>query len=181
MKPLLKLLLLLLVLFLIVFLVFFTHTKPPFTDMSPLNNLAGPHTVGGFNIATPEQATQAAQDGVQVAFQYGQPSAENDELGQRLQSLHMKVVDGYISSYLYYYECHRTHTVKPPPANYTNPCTTDAHPELNSENALLANITTHLQQEKNNPLIVGFWVLDDWVPWDAGSARQLLIKIHQLI
>jgi len=172
---------LLVILSLIALSIYIIHfvTFPP--QINVPNNLAGPHILGGFNVDTPEGATKAAQDGVQVAFQYGQPPSMNEELGQKLQSLHMKIIDGYISSYLYYYECHRTHTVKPPPANYTNLCATDAHPELNSENALLANITTHLQQEKNNPLIIGYWVLDDWVFWDAGSARQLLIKIHQLI
>jgi len=137
--------------------------------------------LGGFNIDTPDQAVKASADGIQVAFQYGNPPSDKDELGQKLRLLHMKVIDGYISSYLYYYECHRTHTVKLPPPGYDNPCTTDSHPELNSENALLANIANHLRQVKNNPLIIGYWVLDDWVVWDTGSARQLLIQIHDLI
>jgi hypothetical protein len=151
------------------------------TGVKALNNLAKAHIRGGFSIDTPEEATKAAMDGVQVVFQYGQPPTENDALGKKLQSLHMKVIDGYISSYLYYYECHRTHTVTPPPPWYTNPCAADSHPELNSENALLANIAHHLQQVKNNPLIIGYWTLDDWVLWDAGSAQPLLIQIHNLI
>jgi len=93
----------------------------------------------------------------------------------------MKVIDGYISTYLYYYECHRTKTVKLPPPAYKQFCQDDAEPTLTDENVLLAAIATHLQQVKNNHLIVGYWVLDDWVPWDAGSARQLLKKIHNLI
>lgn len=203
MRPTLKILLLLLVFILLITLsAFFTYTGTSFTaTKAPLASLATntpyatrtpqsvntPHTLnkspilGGFSVATPNEATEAAANGVQVVFQYGQPSSQNDELGQKLQSLHIKVIDGYISSYLYYYECHRTHTVDPPPPWYTNPCTTDSHPELNSENALLANIAHHLQQVKDNPLIIGYWVLDDWVPWDAGSAQSLLIKIHSLI
>ncbi len=196
MKPTFKILILILILtllFFIAFSAFFTRTETSLTaikvtkdvkvteNVKSLNKLDKTHISGGFSIDTPEEATQAARDGVQVVFQYGQPPTENDELGKKLQSLHMKVIDGYISSYLYYYECHRTHTVKPPPPWDTNPCTTDSHPELNSENALLANIAHHLQQVKNNPLIIGYWTLDDWVSWDAGSAQPLLIQIHHLI
>jgi hypothetical protein len=170
-----------LILFLVASLVFFVHFKILSTNTHVVNKVDKTPILGGFSITTPEQATKASMDDVQVVFQYGQPPSEHDALGQKLKSLHMKVIDGYISSYLYYYECHRTHTVKLPASGEVNPCTTDSHPELNSENALLANIANHLQQEKHNPLIIGYWVLDDWVAWDAGSARQLLIKIHALI
>ena len=139
------------------------------------------HILGGFSIDSPERASKAAEETVQVNFQYGQPPAEDSPLGQRLASLHMKVVDGYIASYLHYYECHRTATVKPPPPDQGQYCQTDSHPELTDEQALLANIAAHLQQVKNNHLVVGYWVLDDWAPWDAGSARDLLTKVHDLI
>jgi hypothetical protein len=93
----------------------------------------------------------------------------------------MKVVDGYISSYLYYYECHRTKELMPSLLGPGQYCSKDPYPYLTDENALLATITTHLKQVKNNQLIIGYWVLDDWVQWDAGSARQILVKIHHLI
>ncbi|HEU5229162.1 MAG TPA: hypothetical protein VFU49_15200, partial [Ktedonobacteraceae bacterium] len=73
------------------------------------------HIVGGFSIDSPERADKAAQETVQVNIQYGQPPTEDSPLGQKLTSLHMKVIDGYIASYLHYYECHRTATVKLPP------------------------------------------------------------------
>ena len=139
------------------------------------------HTLGGFSIDSPERAENAAADDVQIAFQYGQPPSNTDELGQKLQSLHMKVIDGYISSYLHYYECHRTALLKPSLIGPGQYCESDSHPELVDENALLATISTHLQQEKTNQLIVGYWVLDDWVQWDAGSTRPILVKIHDLI
>lgn len=139
------------------------------------------HILGGFSIDSPERADKAAEETVQVNFQYGQPPAESSPLGQKLASLHMKVVDGYIASYLHYYECHRTATIKPPPPGQGQYCQQDSHPELADEQAFLANIAAHLQQVKNNHLVVGYWVLDDWVSWDAGSARQLLIKVHDLI
>ena len=173
MKRMLTLFILLIIFCVIAFLIF-AQTNAP-------NKIYKTHILGGFSIDTPESATKAAADGVQVAFQYGQPPSASDKLGQKLQSLRMKVVDGFIASYLYYYECHRTQELRPSllaPGQY---CVDDSHPELTDENALLATITTHLKQEKNNQLIVGYWVLDDWVQWDAGSARQILIKIHQLI
>ncbi len=159
---------LLLVLALITLSAFLIQYRTPRASTNILNRFDKNQALGGFNIDTPDQAVKASTDGIQVAFQYGNPPSDKDKLGQKLH-------------YLYYYECHRTHTVKLAASGDVNPCTTDSHPELNSENALLANIANHLQQEKNNPLIIGYWVLDDWVSWDAGSARQLLIKIHDLI
>jgi hypothetical protein len=137
--------------------------------------------IGGFNIDTPEQAANAAADGIQVAFEYGQPPSEQSILGQKLEALHMKVIDGYISSYLHYYECHRTSVLHPSLLGPHQYCQEDTEPSLTDENALLTTIVTHLKEVKNNPLIVGYWVLDDWVQWDAGSARSILGKIHQLI
>ncbi len=150
-----------------------------------LNNIYQPShkdfIIGGFSINTPEKATNAAADGAQVAFEYGQPPSEKSKLGQKLQALHMKVIDGYISSYLYYYECHRTKELRPSLLGLGQYCDSDPYPSLIDANALLAIIAAHLKQVKDNHLIIGYWVLDDWVQWDAGSARPILIKIHQLI
>ena len=139
------------------------------------------HILGGFGINTPTMATKAHSDDVQVVFKYEQVPAENSVLGQKLKQLHMSVIDGYLSSELFYYECHRTKTIKPPPPQKTPFCKTDDKPNLNSENALLADVTDHLRQVQNNQLVVGYWVLDDWASWDAGSAQPILIKIHALI
>ncbi len=139
------------------------------------------HILGGFSIDTPERASKAAKEGVQVVFKYGTPPSESDKLGQELQSLHVKVIDGFISSQLFYYECHRTKTVKPPPPGQEAYCQEDEDPSLTNENVLLTTIAAHLKVVKDNHLIVGYWVLDDWVSWDAGSAQQILIKIHDLI
>jgi hypothetical protein len=152
------------------------RTLPNIPDLSHK-----PHILGGFSIDTPERAEKAAAAGVQEVFLYGSPPSEEDKLGQKFQSLHMKVVDAIPWSYLYDYECYRTRTVKPPPAGYGAYCATDSHIEITSESTLLKYVSAHLQQVKNNQLIIGYWVLDDWVQWDAGSARSLLIKIHQLI
>lgn len=188
-KP--KLLIFLLIISILSLFLFFLQYQqniPRHTQTNVANELYKTHMLGGFSIDTPEKAMKAAADGVQVVFQYGQPPSESDKLGQKLQSLHMKVVDAMPWTYLYYYECHRIKAVKPPPASYDpysagyDPyCPSDDYPEITSESVLLQYIAAHFQQVKDNPLIVGYWVLDDWIPWDAGSAKQILMDIHKLI
>jgi len=120
-------------------------------------------------------------DRVQVAFQYGQPPSEDDALGQQLQWLQMKVIDGYIWKLVYEYECYRIQTVRPSPVGQQPYCLGVRPPYLMDEQMLLSAVAAHLQQVRADPLIIGYWVLDDWISWDAGSARGVLIKIHQLI
>jgi hypothetical protein len=170
-------LIVLLVLCVVVLLVFFSAHK----QMSTVNEVYKAPILGGFSIDTPARAAKAAADGVQVVFKYGQPPSEKDKLGQTLQSLHMKVVDSYLWSLVYYYECHRTRTVMLAPAGKEQYCQTDYRPDLANESALLSAVAAHLKQVKDNQLIIGYWVLDDWASWDAGSARQILVKIHTLI
>ncbi|GCF10084.1 hypothetical protein [Dictyobacter arantiisoli] len=139
------------------------------------------HLVGGFSMTTPARAIQASTEGVQVVFQYGNPPSEHDPLGQKLQALHMKVVDGYIASNLYYYECQRSRAMVPPPVGLDAYCGQRVYPTFTDEDAFLSTIRAHIQQSMTNPLIIGYWVLDDWAPWDEGSARGLLAKIHHFI
>jgi len=181
MKRLSIFIILFLILALIALSVFFVQYITPRASTNVPNEFYKTHIVGGFSIDTSEKATKAAIDGVQVVFEYGQPPSENENLGQKLQSLQMKLVDGYISSYLYYYECHRTKELRPSLLGPGQYCQDDPYPNLTDENALLAVVAAHLKQVKTNRLIIGYWVLDDWVQWDAGSARQILIKIHHLI
>src|SRR2546429_381307 len=54
----------------------------------------------------------------------------------------------------------------------------DYNPSINSETALLAAVDAKLQADAANPLIVGYWISDDWNLWDAGSARTVLQDIH---
>ncbi|GAC1651189.1 MAG: hypothetical protein NVS4B12_21750 [Ktedonobacteraceae bacterium] len=172
---------LLLIFVVIVLSIFFTHNiirQIPTTAQKEFNKI---HTLGGFSIDTLTRAKNAASDGIQVVFTYNNPPSEGDDLGREMQTLHMKVVDAYISDYLYYYECHRIKTIKPPPSGQKQYCPKGDYPYVADEDALLASIASHLKQVKDNQLIVGYWVLDDWVSWDAGSVRQILIKIHRLI
>src|SRR5436309_1593419 len=78
-----------------IFWVYFRQNRTQHTQISVQNEFQQTHFFGGFSIDTPERATKAATDDIQVVFKYGQPPSESDELGQKLQSLHMKVVDGY--------------------------------------------------------------------------------------
>ncbi|HYT42960.1 MAG TPA: hypothetical protein VEP90_11490, partial [Methylomirabilota bacterium] len=181
MRRTLKLLILLLILFLIALLAFFIRFITPFAQTNAPNMFYKTHILGGFSINTPERATKAAADGIQVVFKYDQPPSGRDELGQKLQSLHMKVVDGSIWALVYYYECHRTKELRPSLLGPGQYCQDDPYPNLADENALLASVAAHLKQVKDNQLIIGYWVLDDWMSWDAGSAKQILIDIHKLI
>jgi hypothetical protein len=172
------------ILSIISFAILFIYYRQNLTQLGSTNVANGfykTHILGGFSIDTPERATKAATDGIQVVFKYGQPPSESDGLGQKLQSLHMKVVDGYVWALVYYYECHRTKELRPSLLGPGQYCEDDPYPNLADENALLAAVAAHLKQVKTNQLVIGYWVLDDWVQWDAGSARQLLIKIHKLI
>lgn len=148
---------------------------------SPSNVFYSTHILGGFSIDTPGRATNAGEDGIQIAFEYSQPPSEQGLLGQKFQSIHMQVIDGAIWGYIYDYECHHTRELKPQLLGAGQYCQSDPDPSLSSTDALLAIIATHLKQVKDNGLIIGYWVLDDWVQWDAGSAKPLLMKIHQLI
>lgn len=178
-KKILTLLFLLSILVLTVLPLFFIQQQTPYFTTGLTNDFYKVHILGGFSIDNPEQAVNAAENGIQVAFEYSQPPSEKGQLGQKLASLGIKVIDGYISSYLYHYECHRTSELHPQLLKQY--CHNDSYPSLTDTSVLLASITNHLRQVKNNPLIIGYWVLDDWVQWDAGSARTILMKIHQLV
>ncbi|GCE20951.1 hypothetical protein [Dictyobacter kobayashii] len=139
------------------------------------------HILGGFSLSTPDIIQNAHSNGIQVEFRYGGAPNPTDAQGQKLKALNMKVIDGFVASYLEYYECHRTKTIIPPPAGQGQYCRQDSHPELANEQALLSAIEQHLKAVQNNQLVIGYWILDDWVPWDTGSAKALLSKIHDLI
>ena len=94
----------------------------------------------------------------------------------------MTEIDGYISSILNDYECHKS-KVLPDPADHLSQvkkqeyCQTDKWTYLTDDNAVIASISAYLQSEKNNPLIVGYWVLDDQASWDTpGYAINILNK-----
>lgn len=140
------------------------------------------HITAGFSIDSVARVDNAASLGVNTAFIYGTPFTPSDPTGAEMQAKGVHEVDAGLASQLFYYECHRTHTVAPPPSGAANNyCATDSHPSLDSENALLAAIDAKLQADAANSLIVGYWVLDDWPLWDSGSAKIVLQDIHSHI
>jgi hypothetical protein len=124
----------------------------------------------------------AAAQGITTDILYGGPPRPASELGRALSKHHMAVVDARFSGELFYWECHRTHTVAPPPKNQANDyCTDDAKPNVDTKAVVLSTIARWLRQDADNPLVRGYWVLDDWPYWDGGSARGLLQSIHREI
>jgi hypothetical protein len=81
---------------------------------------------------------------------------------------------------MYYWECHRTHTVALPPHGYTNCSKDDANVVLSTA-SLLRRVNATIVRDARRSYVVGYWVLDDWPSWDAGSAHDILPQIHALV
>jgi hypothetical protein len=141
------------------------------------------HAIIGFSVDTPVRAAKAAREGVTTTILYSGSPAPQSALAQALQVNGIGVVDGLVSGYLFYWECHRTHTVAPPPKSYgiNSYCRTDEDPHFSSDAAVLRAVGRLLSRDAARPEVVGYWVLDDWAWWDAGSAHQLLQQVHALI
>jgi hypothetical protein len=136
----------------------------------------------GFSIETPAQVASAARDGVTADILYGGPPGPSAPLGRALARYHMTAIDARLSGELFYWECHRTHTVAPPPKGQPNDyCAKDEKPGVDSAAVVLKTIGRWLKQDAANPLVSGYWVLDDWPYWDGGSARGLLREIRREI
>ncbi len=134
------------------------------------------HFTGGFSIDSPLKVVNAAENGIEVDLKYGDPYTPQDPVGTALQTKHMRLIDAIPQTYLYYYECYIHKTC--PADDYT----TSANLKLTSTQALLTAVAAHLQQVRQNPLIIGYWVLDDWpFPEDYGGAKDILIQINRLI
>jgi len=127
------------------------------------------HFTGGFGIESDAEIANAMADDIQTTLIYGYAPLPTDPVAKALTAHKMKLIDAIPEEYLYYYECH-----------IHNTCSASTYPELTAVQVLLTDVTNHLQQEKNNPLIVGYWVLDDWNFGD-GTGKDLLVQINNLI
>ncbi len=138
------------------------------------------HAIIGFSVDTPKRATTAGGQGINTTILYGGSPAPGSALERALKANGILVVDAGISGILFYWECHRTHTVKPPPSSYKyNPyCKTDEDPKVDSVRVVLHDIDEILKRDAKRPYVAGYWVLDDWAWWDPGSAHELLQKVH---
>ncbi len=142
---------------------------------------AATHYVVGFNATTAAAVGNAAQLGITTDMLYGGPPSPRSKLARALTQAHMSVIDGRISTELYFWECHRTHTVAPPPAGQRNDyCSRDSD-SGDTTPVLLAAVDSILRSDEANSLTSGLWVLDDWPSWDGGSARVVLQQIHEEI
>lgn len=141
------------------------------------------HAIVGFSVDTPARAATAAREGITATILYGGSPAPGSALERALQAHGIAVVDADISGILFYWECHRTHTVKPPPKSYKYNyyCRTDEDPKIKNEAIVLRDVAGVLDRDARRPYVVAQWVLDDWASWDPGSAHGLLQKIHALI
>jgi hypothetical protein len=136
----------------------------------------------GFELNTRARIQNAAGLGVTTAIEYNGPPRPGSRLGKTLAADHMTVIDARISDVLGEWECHRTHTVAPPPPGEEDWfCDTDADPGVDSPAVVLQAVREWLREDASNPLVSGYWVLDDWAPWDGGSARSLLAEVHDAI
>lgn len=141
------------------------------------------HAIIGFSVDTPSRAATAGREGIDTTILYGESPAPDSALERALEANGISVIDGAISGLLFYWECHRTHTIEPPPSSYGyNPyCRTDENPRIKSETVVLRDAARVLDRDAHRSYVTGYWVLDDWAWWDEGSARDLLQKIHALI
>jgi hypothetical protein len=141
------------------------------------------HAVIGFSVDLPGRAATAARQGINTTILYDGSPAPGSPLEKALSAHGIAVVDASVSGVLFYWECHRTHTIKPPPSSYNyNPyCRTDEDPRIDSPAVVLRDVSKILARDAQRSYVVGYWVLDDWAWWDNGSARGLLQRIHALI
>lgn len=141
------------------------------------------HAVIGFSVDTARRAAVAAREGITATILYWHPPSPKSALGTALRAHHIGVIDGYVSDLVSSWECHRTHTVAPPPKSYSGGntyCATDEYPHMTTAK-VLADLRRELARDERLPYVVGYWVLDDWAWWDPGSGRALLQKVHALI
>ncbi|MDQ0031462.1 hypothetical protein [Arthrobacter bambusae] len=155
-------------------------SSDPTTNAATPSRPLGRNLRGGWNLETPELVASAASAGVTVAFLYGAAPQPSSSLGTALSNRHMRVVSGEVSDLVSAYECTRTHTVAPkpsgaPPGDYCGPDPGYTLPNL------LTDVRALVQRDRNNPLVAGYWVLDDTPDWDFGSLRTVLSDIRALI
>jgi hypothetical protein len=135
-----------------------------------------------FELDTVARAENAAALGISTAIQYDGPPQPGSRLAKTLAAEHISVIDARISDELEEWECHRTHTVAPPPPGEVNWfCRTDRDPGVDSPAVVLHAVREWVREDASNPSVSGYWVLDDWAPWDGGSARALLAEVHDVI
>src|ERR1700693_6544037 len=107
---------------------------PTAPSLSDFESAATPalqsHAIIGFSVDSPARAATAAREGITTTILYGGSPPPGSALARALQAHAISVIDGGVSGLMFYWECHRTHTVKPPPKSYgyNSYWRTDEHP-----------------------------------------------------
>src|SRR5205085_11843591 len=101
------------------------HPKPTIPLPSASPSLVLTHLFGGFSINRPDRVMQAASEGINFTIDYGDPPSSTSAIGGQLLLSHMKVIDGFISSNLFYYECHKSKSIPNPSPAIASYCQSD--------------------------------------------------------
>jgi hypothetical protein len=150
---------------------------------SPATEASSSRFVAGFTIEKPGRVRKAASLGVTRDILYGTLPTPQSKLGQAVTQTGMRIVDGRISSEIFYWECHRVHTVALPPPEYAGRyCATDVRPSVDSPAVVLHAVEGWAREDAANPMVAGYWTLDDWPPWDSGGpAKGLLQEVRSAL
>lgn len=138
----------------------------------------GEPVFAGWSLTTPEAVTSAAALGLTVDILYNPPPLPDSPLGRALTRMHVRVVSAEISTWLQELECRRTQTVAPPPPDNSPFCTDDPGQNLDD---LIDAVRRIVRRDAANPLVAGYWILDDVAAWDVGGMREALSKIRNIV
>jgi hypothetical protein len=138
-----------------------------------------PHdpVLAGWSLVSTESVQSASRLGIRMAFMYGKPPDPAGPVGQAMRQAGITVVSGELSDLVGTYECARTHSVAPPPEGVPNTFCPVRGPYTIDE--LLRDVRQAVTRNSTNPLVVGYWVLDDVPSWDQGSLRDVVVRVHQ--
>jgi hypothetical protein len=136
--------------------------------------------LAAWGLTTPEMVQSASAAGLNYVFLYGPPPDPSSPLGQSLLQANMQVISAEVADLVSAYECTRTQTVAPKPdeSRAESYCASDRD---YSESRLYEEVAALVERDRSNPLVAGYWVLDDTPDWDFGSLKPVLNEVASLI
>ncbi|AGB24290.1 hypothetical protein Mycsm_04033 [Mycobacterium sp. JS623] len=140
----------------------------------------GPLFIGGWGLTTSDLVHSASEVGVNYALLYGPPPEASSPQGQALLQANIRVISAEVSDHVSQYECSRTATVAPKPAGSPaeSYCSSDVE---YSKSQLRDDVEAIARRDRTNPLVAGYWILDDTPDWDYGSLKPVLNELKPLI
>lgn len=136
------------------------------------------HRLGAFNITTGTQARAAAAAGVSVDFTYGAPPPPRSDLGRHLKELGIAVISGGVPDLLQHYECQR---LRADPAQSLEGYCRGVRGGPTTASALLSQVNAYARTSASDPLLAGYWILDDQPDTDFGSLRQVEVEVADIL